>query len=565
MASWWRRRGVLLLIVLTAPCGAAWADYAVQVGAYARSGYAERAAAVLRADGFPVRLQSQTGASGRVITLVQVGPYSERDEAQQALQRLKGRKLSGYVIHLPQPKPAADASGDAAPPPEEASPEPQTPPEAPPPPVLSDAPAPPVPVREDDLLEPLLAGDSPPLLAGFFESEAAYTWPEPDHLSLFRNTLDLRLGGRWGQEVQWRLGARASYDAVYDLTDFYPKPVERNEAFQARLWETYLDFPAGPLDFRVGRQHIIWGEMVGLFFADVVSAKDMRQFVLPDFDMIRIPQWALRGEWFHGDYHAEVIWIPYPTYDESGVPGSDFYSGPRAAPPGFSQVIRGERHPAGGLDQSGYGLRVSALEAGWDLAGFYYGSMDAQPTYFRQVANLGGTPTLVYTPDHRRIDQVGATLSKDFAPVVLRAEAVYTHGRAFPVARLGDTDGVVQQDFLDYAVGLDYAGLAETRLNLQLFQRWFPDHDPDIAYKVLESGLTLFAATTFLEGHIEPQLLVMTGLNRGDWLARPRLIWHAGPRWRWTAGVDIFGGSRQGLFGQFDNQDRVYGEVRYSF
>ena len=70
--------------------------------------------------------------------------------------------------------------------------------------------------------------------------------------------------------------------------------------------ETYLDVSAGDWDFRLGRQQIVWGEMVGLFFADVVSAKDLREFVLPDFDYLRIPQWSVRTEYFKGDFHGEA-------------------------------------------------------------------------------------------------------------------------------------------------------------------------------------------------------------------------------------------------------------------
>jgi hypothetical protein len=65
--------------------------------------------------------------------------------------------------------------------------------------------------------------------------------------------------------------------------------------------------------------------MVGLFFADVVSARDMREFILPEFDQMRIPQWAARAEYFADDYHAELLWIPVASYDNIGKPGAEFY------------------------------------------------------------------------------------------------------------------------------------------------------------------------------------------------------------------------------------------------
>src|SRR5690606_21523921 len=106
---------------------------------------------------------------------------------------------------------------------------------------------------------------------------------------------------------KWKLSARVDYDAIYDLSDFYSRQVRRDQRFELFLRENYLDFSIADFDVRVGRQHIVWGEMVGLFFADVVSAKDMREFVLPDFDILRIPQWAVRTEYSKNDFHADLI------------------------------------------------------------------------------------------------------------------------------------------------------------------------------------------------------------------------------------------------------------------
>ena len=98
----------------------------------------------------------------------------------------------------------------------------------------------------------------------------------------------------------------------------------------------------GDWDLRIGRQNIIWGEVVGIFVADVVSAQNQLEFILPPFDIIRIPQWAARGEYFFGDSHLELIWIPYPTYNDIGKPGADFYPvQPGSTPAGLLAVFSG--------------------------------------------------------------------------------------------------------------------------------------------------------------------------------------------------------------------------------
>jgi hypothetical protein len=106
--------------------------------------------------------------------------------------------------------------------------------------------------------------------------------------------------------------------------DFYLDPVKENQRLDFFYRENYLDFSAGDWDFRLGAQQIVWGEVVGLFFADVVSAKDEREFLLPSFDIIRIPQAAARAEYTAGDSHLELVWIPVPVFDKIGKPGAEF-------------------------------------------------------------------------------------------------------------------------------------------------------------------------------------------------------------------------------------------------
>jgi hypothetical protein len=71
--------------------------------------------------------------------------------------------------------------------------------------------------------------------------------------------------------------------------------------------------------------------------------------------------------------------------------------------------------------------------------------------------------------------------------------------------------------------------------------------------------------STKLTAALSAEVLFVSSLNRSDWMLRPKLIWSMAPNWRLVAGIDAFGGSPTGLFGQFNSRDRVYTEVRYSF
>jgi hypothetical protein len=418
----------------------------------------------------------------------------------------------------------------------------------------------------DDLFGKATAAPSSsmmPIWHGYVRGRLAYTYAEPEHWSkmLLRSELDGQ--GTLVPDVKYRIGARLDYDFVYDATNFYTSDVRRDQRFQAMLRENYLDIGAGDFDFRLGRQHVVWGEMVGLFFADVVSAKDLREFILPDFDEIRIPQWALRGEYFKNDFHAEVVWIPVPSYDDIGKPGAEFFPAVPPAPPGFAVRFDNEQIPRRKLGHTNFGVRLSWLRDGWDTSAFFYDSMDASPTFYRSIVTAP-QPAFVYRAQHDRIQQVGGTVAKDLGWTVFKAETVFTRGRSYNVLRPADDDGVVRQNTLDVVGGLDFTLPADSRFNVQLFGRTFFDHDPDIVPKRLETGYTLLFNHKFNE-RLSGEILYIASLNRQDWLLRPRLLWSVARNVELRFGADIFDGPPLGLFGQFANRDRLYSEVRLSY
>lgn len=404
-----------------------------------------------------------------------------------------------------------------------------------------------------------------PMPHGFLQSELAYTWPSQGHWSKFRNLLEVgSKGGLWGG-AKWVGNVRFTYDPSYDWSDYYPSDVRDDQRRQFEIRETYLDLSAGDFDFRIGRQHIVWGEMVGLFFADVVSAKDLRQFVLPDFDLLRIPQWAIRSEYFHGDFHGEAIWLPVTTYDNIGKVGSEFYPFNPTNVPGFDTVIQNDKAPPQTMGNSAFGLRGSYLKNGWDTSAFYFSTLDLTPAFRRDVI-LGSSPVIQYTPEHKRIHQFGMTLAKDINSwAVFKAEAIYTLDRPYSTLTPTRQNGLVNQNALDYVAGVDMTAEDSTRVNLQFFQRIFTNRDPGIFPDQVESGVTALLSTRALHPKLEPEILYVYSLSQEDWMLQSKLTWEFATNWRWVTGVDAFGGPQRGLFGQYGKKDRGYMELRYSF
>ena len=273
-------------------------------------------------------------------------------------------------------------------------------------------------------------------VSGFYEFTPAYTYGDPKHWSRAVNRLAVDARGGFGDGVKWKVGARVDVDPIYMGSNFYLQDVKENQRVTAIWRENYLDFDAGGWDFRVGAQNIVWGDVVGLFFADVVSARDLRDFLLPSFDVIRIPQWAARAEYSTGDSHVELVWVPIQTFDNIGKPGSDFYPVPLPSPTpeNVAAVFQNPDRPSSSLSNSAYGFRANTLAGGWDIAGFYYRSYAGSPTFYRELTGIASQP-FVYQPRYDRIWQAGGTFNKDFGSMVLHGEAVYASGQNYAHAR----------------------------------------------------------------------------------------------------------------------------------
>jgi hypothetical protein len=401
---------------------------------------------------------------------------------------------------------------------------------------------------------------------GFFDGLPAYTYTGPAHWSRAVARLQLTAQGDLSEQVKWKLGARLDVDPVYFGSNFYLEPVKKNQRFDAFYRENYLDFSAGDWDFRVGAQQIVWGEVVGLFFADVVSALDEREFLLPSFDIIRIPQVAARAEYTTGNSHLELVWIPIPAFDNIGKPGADFYPVrlPSPTPSQVAALFQDPVTPSRQLSNSSYGVRANTLAAGWDLAAFYYRSLSRTPTFYTLPSDVLGQP-VTFQPRYDRIWQIGGTLTKDFSDFVLRGETVYTHGQGYGVIDPGTPDGVVFRPTLDYILSAEWALPGDTRVNIQGFQRvYFGGSTQDLALKSDGFGASLFVSTK-LTSKLEPQILWVQNFKDAGGMVRPRLNWYAAKNTTVGFGVDVFTGPNDGYFGRFNNRDRVYTEVRYDF
>ena len=398
---------------------------------------------------------------------------------------------------------------------------------------------------------------------GRLAEEFAYRLHDPGDVSKIK-TLGW-LDGKYtvSDAVTLRVAVRGWYDAVFEATDRYPPNVERDQKTDVSLREAVLSVSHGDLDARLGRQQVVWGEAISTFVTDIVNPKDFREFVLPDFSELRIPIWALGATYRLAEgVSVEGVWTPDTRSNKLPKQGAEFQ---------FARIPYRFHNPVVQLpdDQDEFslarsegGVRFSLLRAGWDVSLIYYDQADKTRVLFqRRVARPAGPDVIVLDPRHPRLHVIGATLGKSLEPVVVRAEAAYSVGKHYETVDPLDPDGVVRRDTLDWLVGVDYTFFEKVDTALQLSQRVLMGPATNLVRPGVEGQVTtsvaLRAATGFFDNTLNPTLLFVVGVNRGDFRLSARIDYLVSGSVTLSVGADIFEGPHQTLYGEFDRNDRV--------
>lgn len=406
------------------------------------------------------------------------------------------------------------------------------------------------------------------IFTGEVRQETAVRLSNPQNFSKLKEMLKLNMKFVFNDHYKLKIGGRAWVDAVYDLTNQYPKPVVGNMRAESLLRDAYLDITYPYISIRVGHQQIVWGEALGQFFGDIVTPKDLREFFLPSFEDIRLPIWAIDAQYnFIPNATLEVVLSPDRTVDKLALPGADFAF--RVPPvPGVEPVLLRDNRPDTDFKHWNAGVRISALISGWDLAVFYYTSPDHLPALAKTatIDALTGSPLVILDPIHERVHSAAATVSKGIGDsIIVRGEFVYTANRLFNTKTPTFNRGLEDKGQLRYVAGFDYDIGGHLLLNSEFQQEAILGSMTSIADPRLRSWMFFRLSSHFLDNKLVPQLIAIVGLNGGDTHFGPRLSYDVTDTINLTWGADIFSGPNDQLYGEFDGQDRLFMNSQWKF
>ena len=377
---------------------------------------------------------------------------------------------------------------------------------------------------------------------GFVRTYLGALTEQDGEYSVLQNTFDWRLDYGKGN-VALYVNPVFDYNALDDNLDI-------------SLRQGYMDIYFDNFDLRIGKQQIIWGKADGVFITDVISPRDLSEFILPDFEEIRIGTNAIKFDYYLGNSTFEAVWIP--TFESTILPEENSIWAPKM--PEFPVPVIFDYSDAeveNKLSESEIAFKYSYLGSAIDFELMTAYMWDDNPTM-----HIFAQPDSLVTLEHHRLPLVGASFSKALAGAVVRGEGAYYFEKRFAAEDL-TFNRVKEKDYAHYLIGYDHNWIG-VNVSFQFIQEYILDYENDISNDEFTSTMTFLVTEDFLRETLRLEFFSYYGINNEDALLRPKIAYDLADGFEVQLGANIFVGE-EGNFGQYDENDMLFMKVRYDF
>jgi hypothetical protein len=355
------------------------------------------------------------------------------------------------------------------------------------------------------------------------------------------------------------------------------------------------------VDFKIGRQQVVWGETDFFALLDVVHGYDYRwrSFLEPENEELRKPLNMVNLVKRFDDIDASLQFLYIPgslnDVDDRGnsydVEGGRWANNPNkgiafAGAPFGANVKYNRTHPEADLEDDSFGLRWSGIAGDWGYSLGYFRGPSIDPVANANPATNPGEPQLQTGPYggiyqggageagefiFPTVDVLGFTANNYFSGIdaVFSTEIAYIIDSPMNVGResiaegpgcgffpgfcgIEERDVVATMFRLDKQVDLSSA-LGTSRpsfLSVQLFDKWIMDYDhADQLVNLAGFGadrnehntiVTGILAMNYDNDKINPTLAVGADLTNGGGFIIPSVEIVYGDHWRLRVEADLF-------------------------
>lgn len=372
----------------------------------------------------------------------------------------------------------------------------------------------------------------------------------------------------------------AEFNTRYEIKDMLEpgKPSQDNSSNFNRPWlvsdntevelrEFYIDGYFDSVFVRLGKQQTVWGQSDGLQVLDVVNPMRYREFISDDIENRRIPLWTANIEFPIRDWMMQLVWIPDQTYNQYPESGSEYaITSPKLTPTisGEHQVVLNEKErPNRILKDSDLGFRLTGFVGGWDIGLSYLYQYNNSRGVRQQIKD----DVLTINSEYIRTHLLGSSFAKALGSLSIRGELAYISDSVPLYSPTGDPITATSNDSREIkaVVGLDYNGISDTLLSMQLFTSRMLDKNDYLVRDVTEQQISLLGKRNFLNQVLSIEGLIVHSLNDSDGYGHLYANYKFRSHITLSMGIDIYYGDKFGVFGQFSEASKASFSVAYSF
>ena len=376
---------------------------------------------------------------------------------------------------------------------------------------------------------------------GRLTQEVAYGYHNKaphDKINSLRSTFFLEYNKEVAKGWKLKLNGNAFYDWSYLAKGREKFTQEERDALesQVELFDGYIQGSLTPdLDLKLGRQVVVWGKSDTIRIVDILNPLDNRRPGMVDIEDLRLPVVMAKFDYYVKQWHITPIIIAEQREDKLPPFGGDFNPYPVKLP-----SVSKPNKPS-------FALNIGGEFEGFDLDLYYAHTYQNFEFFPKQSIDIT-----------QKVDMFGGAFNVVHGSWLLKAEAAYFHNYRYAQ----DTNSYKRLDML---VGLEYSGISETTLSVDIADKRFMNHLPNNANRDnLQSAFRI--KSDFLNQTLHANYLISVfgnNLSEGGY-QRAWIDYDVADSVTSTLGVvDYLSGNR--FFTSISDNDMLFFQISYSF
>ena len=321
-----------------------------------------------------------------------------------------------------------------------------------------------------------------------------------------------------------------------------------------QLQEAYFNYQNELVEFKAGRQIVVWGVADGLRVTDLISPVDYTEFMSSDYDDMRMAVDGFRVKYPGERVNAEIVYVPVPRYFQMPL-GEDNPWHPNLPEKAGLDFPEG---PDAKFKNGDFGTRLSFFLSNLDFSISALHTHNQSPVSVVEPVSMD---SVVIHGIHETMTMFGGDISMPIGEFVIRAEVAEYFREALGYANSLD---YARKNTFNALGGIDWYAGNNWIFMVQYLHKYIADYSDELANEKNSSEMTFRISKEFLNNTLKLSLYGMFDIDNLGYYGRASGDYSLTDQVMLSLGYDHFGGKRGQLAGYKKNRE-VWAKAKYYF